>query len=144
MTDNNADKIAALEKEVAALKAKMEPPPKSTFVPMSDAEWIDRMHQMRERRMSMATPPSVVRDWNVLDNATCKDLWQHGTVQSPSMSGTSGQVSGVHPGGNAPSSTPGYVDPRPLTNPPGTNWVDAIAIADDVRQRAEFKRKLGE
>jgi hypothetical protein len=53
MTDT-ADKIAALEAEVEALKAKVSPP-KSDFVPVSDAEWIDKMHQMRERRMSHAS-----------------------------------------------------------------------------------------
>jgi hypothetical protein len=50
-------------------------------------------------------------------------------------------------GGERPRSAgdgTGWQEPRPLTNPPGTNWVDAIAIADDVRQRAELKRKLGE
>jgi hypothetical protein len=138
MTDQK-EEIAALKKKVEELETKVSPP-KSTFVPMTDAEHRDWVHQMQERRMSMATPPSVIRDWNVLDNATCKDLWQHGTVQSPSMAGASGQVTGVRLGGNAPSSTPGYVEPRPLTNPPGTNWVDAICIADDVRQRAERKK----
>ena len=54
MTTDTADKIAKLEAEVAELKAKVSPP-KSNFVPMSDAEWIDQMHQMRERRMSFAS-----------------------------------------------------------------------------------------
>jgi len=52
---------------------------------------------------------------------------------------SSQQVSNVR--GNNPSGGAGWVEPRPLTNPPGTNWVDAIAIADDVRQRAELARK---
>src|SRR5262249_59618477 len=72
MTDND-EKIAALEREVAALKAKADPP-KSDFVPMTDAEHRDWVHQMQERRMSMATPPSVVRDWAVLDDATVKGI----------------------------------------------------------------------
>src|SRR5215472_6830038 len=138
------DEIDALRKRVEELEAKAKPPEKSDFVPKTDAEWIDEMHQMRERRMSMATPPSVVRDLTVLDNATCRDLVQHGTVQSPSMAGTSGQVTSVHPGGGAAVNTTGSVDPRPLRPPPGIEWVDAIAIADEVRQRAELKRKLGE
>ena len=37
----------------------------------------------------------------------------------------------------------GWQHEIPLSNPPGTNWVDAIAIADDVRQRAELARKSG-
>jgi hypothetical protein len=50
---------------------------------------------------------------------------------------SSSQVTGG--GGSLSSPTPGWSEPRPLTNPPGTNWVDAIAIADDVRQRKEPK-----
>jgi len=70
---SDKDRIAALEREVAELKGKVSPP-KSTFVPMTDEQHRDWVYQMQERRMSMATPPSVIRDWNVLDNATCRDL----------------------------------------------------------------------
>jgi len=45
--------------------------------------------------------------------------------------------------GDVPANTSGWRDATPISNPPGTNWVDAIAIADDARQRAELKRKLG-
>jgi hypothetical protein len=71
--DKQADKIAALEREVAELKAKVSPPA-SEFKPMSDAEWIDRIYQMREGRMSHATPPSVVRDFAVLDDRLVKEI----------------------------------------------------------------------
>jgi hypothetical protein len=138
---SDKDELAALKKKVEELEAKVSPP-KSTFVPMSDAEWIDKMHQMRERRMNFASAfhPDDLRAMEAAcPTSAVKDIVAHGTVQSPSMSGTSGAVTGVHLGGNAPSSTPGYVDPRPLRPPEGVNWVDAIAIADDVR-----KRKLGE
>jgi hypothetical protein len=141
MTDDTADKIAKLEAEVAALKDKVSPP-KSVFVPMSDAEWIDQMHQLREGRMNFATPPSVVREMNVLDDALCAGI--RGDARAPT--GRSGIIPDQQPTnvrGSAGAGT-GYVDPRPLTNPPGTNWVDAIAIADDVRQRAERKRKTSE
>jgi hypothetical protein len=83
MTDNNADKIAKLEAEVAELKAKVDPP-KSTFVPMSDAEWRDQMHQMREGRMRRATPPSVVRDMTVIPDDVVKDIVAKGGIRGPS------------------------------------------------------------
>jgi hypothetical protein len=74
MTDNTADKIAALEQEVAALKAKVDPP-KSTFVPLSDEEHRDRMHQLAEKRMSMATPPEVARYFaDGVTPADCADI----------------------------------------------------------------------
>jgi hypothetical protein len=65
-----------------------------------------------------------------------KDIVAHGTVPSPR--GLATEPASARPSPQ-PSATPGYVEPRPLTNPPGTRWVDAIAIADDVRQRAEKK-----
>ena len=137
---DDADKIAALEAKVAALEAKSTPTP---YDPRETerriAEHRDRMRALSERRMDY-----VVHDWNVLDPATCQDLWQHGTVQSPSMAGASGQVTGVHPGGGAAVNTTGWVAPTPLSPPPGVQWVDAQMIADEVRQRAELKRKLGE
>jgi hypothetical protein len=68
------------------LKAKLSPP-KSTFVPMSDAEWRDRMHQMQERRMSMAIPPSVVHDLAVIPDDVVKDIVAKGGIRSPSQSG---------------------------------------------------------
>jgi hypothetical protein len=55
-------------------------------------------------------------------------------------------VTGVHPGGGAAPNVrgSGYVDARPLGPPEGIRHVDAQCIADEVRQRAELKRKLGE
>jgi hypothetical protein len=143
MTDDTADKIAKLEAEVEALKAKVSPP-KSDFVEMSDAEWIDRMHQMRERRMAHASNfhPDDLR---AMEAACPTDLVRSIALRDaraptgPNFQGaipSSQQVSNVRTGGSA---TPGWVDPRPLSNPPGTNWVDAIAIADEVRQRKEKK-----
>jgi len=131
------DEIAALKKKVEELEAKVDPP-KSTFVPMSDEEWRDQMHQAAERRMSMAMPPSVHQYF--ADGVTPADRADLARIAHAPTSPTSGvpgaQQSG---GGPPPSSTPGWSEPRPLTNPPGTNWVDAIAIADDVRQRMERK-----
>jgi hypothetical protein len=54
MNDDTEKKLAALEAEVAALKAKVSPP-KSTFVHMSDEEWRDKMRAISERRMDFAT-----------------------------------------------------------------------------------------
>jgi hypothetical protein len=134
------EELEELKRQVAELKAKLDPP-KSTFVPMSDAEWRDQMHQIQERRMSMAMPPSAVRYFaDGVTAADCADIRQQ-SHRPTSPSGTipcSQQAAGG--GGPPPSPAPGWSEPRPLTNPPGTNWVDAIAIADDVRQRSKDKR----
>jgi hypothetical protein len=149
--DETSERVAQLEqqlrdqgKELAELKAKVDPP-KSTFVPMSDAEWRDRMHQAAEKRMSLAMPPSVVQYF--ADGVTAADRADIARVARAPTGPTSAVPSSqpaAGPSAPQPLSTPGWSEPRPLTNPPGTNWVDAIAIADDARQRAELKRKLGE
>src|SRR6516164_11790602 len=90
MTDEpnkQADELAALKAEVEALKAKVDPP-KSTFVPMSDEEWRDQMHQAAERRMSMAMPPSVHQYFaDGVTAADCADLLQqaHRPTGMPGM-----------------------------------------------------------
>jgi hypothetical protein len=129
------DEIAALRAEVEALKAAQpKPQPSAEERERATREWIDKMHLMREGRMSMATPPSVVRDWNVLDDNLLKGVRNDARAPTSPISAipNSQQVGGSGP---SPSSTPGWVDPRPLTNPPGINWVDAQLIADDVKQR---------
>jgi len=147
MTKNADDEIAALRREVAELKSavKVAEPTDPRETARRIAEWENEMHQMREGRMRLATPPSVIRDFAVLDDRMVKEiaLRDARAPTGPSSQGvirSSQTVSGVHVGGKSS----GWVDPRPLSNPPGTNWVDAIAIADDVRQRAELARKLKE
>ena len=140
MTDKS--ELVALRKRIEELEAKAKPPEKSNFVPMTDAEWIDQMHQMRERRMSMATPPSVVRDWNVIPDHIVRGVVQDRHAPTgPSGAGASGQVTKVSSNPGLPGS--GWSAPVPLSNPPGINWVDAQCIADEVRQRAVLARKLG-
>ena len=147
MTKNADDEIAALRREVAELKSAVKgaEPTDPRETARRIAEWENEMHQMREGRMRLATPPSVIRDFAVLDDRMVKEiaLRDARAPTGPSSQGvipSSQTVSGVHVGGKSS----GWVDPRPLSNPPGTNWVDAIAIADDVRQRAELARKLKE
>jgi len=134
---------ADLKAEPAELKAKVSPP-KSDFVPMSDAEWIDKMHQMREGRMNYAHHPSLVHDMagGVTPGDMADILRTSHAPQSPTGAiPSSQQRSNIDRGGA--SATPGWVDPTPLGPPPGMYRVDEQCIADAERQRAELKRKLG-
>ena len=81
--------------------------------------------------MARATPTSLLQDIALRDNRAPTGPSSQGVIPS------SQQVSNVRTGGSAA----GHV--VPLSNPPGTHLVDALCIADDVRQRAELARKLG-
>jgi hypothetical protein len=105
-------------------------------------EWMDQMHQMREGRMSLATPPSVVRDWAVLDDNLVKGLALRDAraPTGPSSQGaipSSHQVTGVRPGG-VPGGCTGWQAPIPLSPPPGVAQADRLMDAQDARDRAEL------
>ena len=97
----NKDEIAALRAEVEALKAAQpKPQPSAEERAREIARWQDEMHQMREGRMSFATPPSVVRDWTVLDDNLVKGVALRDARAPTSPSGTipnSQQVGGGGP-----------------------------------------------
>jgi hypothetical protein len=139
----NKDEIAALRAEVDALKAAQpKPEPSAEERERATREWIDKMHQMREGRMSLATPPSVVRDFAVLDDALVKGiaLRDARAPVGPSSQGaipSSQQVSNVHPGG-VPGGGTGWAREIPLGPSPHQRYVDTQLDAADARDRAEL------
>jgi hypothetical protein len=141
---NKDDELAALKARVEELERKAEPPPKSTFVPMTDAEWIDRQHQIREGNMRYAMPPSVVRDYAAQDDRMYKEvtLRDARAPTGPSSAGvipSTQQLSNVHVGGSA---TPGWADPTPLGPSPHQRYVDAQLDAADARDRTELAQRI--
>jgi hypothetical protein len=120
----DADKIAKLEAEVAALKAKIDPP-KSTFVPETDAEHFDRMHQMRERQANSWMPPEAIRDMiaaepkGFMKEVALRDARAPTGPSSQGAIPSSQQVSNVRVGGSK-----GWIDPRPLGPQPGIDLID--------------------
>jgi hypothetical protein len=119
------EEIEALRKRIEELEAKAKPPEKSNFVPMSDAEWIDRMHQMREGRMALATPPEVVRDLTVLDDRLVKEiaLRDARAPNTPSMIPSSQQTGGPRPSAGGGS---GWVPEIPISVPGGARTQELI------------------
>jgi hypothetical protein len=132
---------AALKSRVAELEAKVSPP-KSDFVPMSDAEWRDQMHQMRERRMAHASNfhPDDLR---AMEAACPTDLVKGIALRDaraptgPSSAGTSGTVTRVSSNPGIPGSNTGWVNSRPLGPPEGLRYVDAQLDAQDAKDRHE-------
>ena len=143
MTDK-ADELAELKAKVAALEAAQpKPQPTREEQERAAAEHRDWVHQMRERQANSWMPPSAVHE---MASHPCNQV-MGGVIQdrhapnTPAMIPTSQSGSG---GSGEVRKGTGYSDPRPLGPPPGIQWVDAQLIADEVRQRAELKRKLGE
>jgi hypothetical protein len=134
-----AEEIAALRKELDELKAKVSPP-KSTFKEMSDAEWRDHVHQMRERQANSWMPPDAIREMVAAEpKGFMRDVALR-DARAPNNPGTmipDSQQGSPRPAEGA--NTTGWRDATPLGPQPGIAWVDAIAIADDVRQRKEKK-----
>jgi hypothetical protein len=107
---------------------------------MSDAEHQDWVHQMRERRMSMATPPSVVRDFAVLDDKMVKEI---ALRDARAPTGRPGMIPSSQPSGgggpaNVPGSGTGWAHETPLGPPPGVAQADRLMDAQDQRDRAEL------
>ena len=134
------DEIAALKKKVEALEAAQPKPAPRMPTTEEIAAHQDEVHRMREGRANSWMPPNAVQEMiaaeppGMMRDVALRD------ARAPTSPSTIPRTEGAsNDRAPMPSSTPGYVDPRPLSNPPGTNWVDAIAIADEVRQRKEKK-----
>jgi hypothetical protein len=131
MTDTDKDRIAALEREVAALKEAGKPP-----APFNPGDW-----QRYDPTANMRMPPSVVREMaNAVPTGMIQDLVRHGTVQSPSQAGTSGQVTSVR----GPSGIgTGWAREIPLSPPPGVAQADRLMDHQDKLDKAELAQRLG-
>jgi hypothetical protein len=135
------DEITALRARIEELEAAQpKPEPTREERERRAREWANEMHQMREGRMAQATPPSVVRDFAVLDDRMVKEiaLRDARAPTGPSSQGvipSSQQMSNVHTGGK--SSTPGWAREIPLGPSPHQRYVDAQLDAQDAKDRAE-------
>jgi hypothetical protein len=129
-TDAKKDEREALKARVAELERATKPPEPYITDWQMPPPAIDRvsMSPSAMREMAQAVPTSLIRDV-VGDNIRAP--------QGPTSQGapSSQTVSHVH----RPVGT-GWVEPAPLSNPPGTHLVDALCIVDDLKQRAERKR----
>jgi hypothetical protein len=138
----NKDELAELKAKVAELEAKVSPP-KSDFKEMSDAEWRNQVHQMRERQANSWMPPSAVQE---MVAAEPRGFMQGVLRDNRAPTGRSGFIPEQSSRGStspAPSSTPGWQEPTPLGPPPGVNYADKLMDEQDRRDRAELAQRLG-
>jgi hypothetical protein len=138
---NQKDELAALKKEVEALKSALSG---KEDKPQPKKEFVEQPYQHYDPTEGMCMPPSALRAMvnAVPDNVMRGVINDRHAPNTPSTMPRSEQPSGANV--RSAGDGTGYVDPRPLGPPPGIALVDAQCIADDVRQRAELKRKLGE
>jgi hypothetical protein len=140
MTDQKAE-LEALKARIEQLELQAKPAEPVDWQKRI-AEHNDQIHQMREARMSLATPPSVIRDFAVLDDNLVKEiaLRDARAPTGPSSQGaipSSQQMSNVR-GGNVAGSGTGWQAPIPLSPPPGVAQADQLMDEQDRRDRAEL------
>ena len=128
-------------KEIAELKAAV-PKPQPTWEEQERAarQWASDMHDMRERRMSLATPPSVVRDMaGAVTEADCADLRRasHRPVGPSPMAPSPPPATARSGGGGVPGGSTGWSREIPLGPSPHQRYVDAQLDAADARDKAE-------
>jgi hypothetical protein len=141
---NNANKIAKLEAEVAALKAA-QPKPQKSFAEMEREarEYASQMHELREGRMAYAIHPSVVCDMTGgVTEADCADLRRasHRPTGPTTMAPSSPPVVGGRTA-NVPGGGTGWAHSAPLGPPPGVAQADRLMDAQDAKDRAELIRE---
>jgi hypothetical protein len=126
MTDKD-DELSALKARIDQLERAAKPAEPVDWQKRI-AEHQDEVHQMREGRMSMAMPPSVVREMTVLDDRMVKEITLRDAraPNNPAMIPQSQQPSRRDP---VKSSTPGYSDPRKLGPQPGIDLIDRAVNA---------------
>jgi hypothetical protein len=129
MTDpmTNEERIAALEAEIAKLKAAAEPKPPFKAQPFEryDPTANASMSPTMMREMAKAVGSSLVRDV-VRDGAR-----PVGLPPAPSAMPTKSVGSA------------GWSEPRPLEPPPGIKLIDAQVDEQDRRDKVELVKKLG-
>jgi hypothetical protein len=136
--DKTAKRVAALERQLAELKAAQPKPEPRELSKEEQDRWINEMHQMRERSASRIPPWMQRQCSGGVSRADVQDLLKAShRPAGPSAQGPQRFPElrcDVAPGAGGGS---GWVDARPLGPPPGIAWVDRQLDAQDARDKAE-------
>src|SRR6516162_9445758 len=129
-----ADKLAALEAELAAQRARVEELERKAKPP---APFDPGPYQRYDPTAGMSMPQSAIDAMVAAEprGFMAGVVGDSRAPTSPSSAGASGAVTKVSTAPGIPGS--GWRDAAPLSNPPGIAMVDAICEADAARDRAE-------
>jgi hypothetical protein len=132
----DAQRIAKLERELAALKAAQAPPP-----PFKPEPW-----QQFDPTANMSMPRSTLLEMAAaIPDATIKGIVRDNRAPTgrPGVIPGSQQVSSARHGGtNAPGDGTGWAREVPLGPQPGINHVDRLIDEQDRRDRVELAERL--
>jgi hypothetical protein len=134
------DEIAALKKEVEALKSALsgkedKPQPKKEFVPQP--------YQRYDPTAGMSMPRSALEAMIAAEPRGFMAGVVHDNRNAPtSPTGMIPRSGGGDARQPASSSTPGWVAPTPLSNPPGVAQADRLMDAADRADRIELAQRL--
>jgi hypothetical protein len=122
------DELDALKARIEELERAHKPPKPFEPEPYQGYDPTAGMSMPRSTMQEMvnAVPDQIMREVGLRD-ARLSPTERAGTLPHRQQPTTS-------PRPTAGDGT-GWAHEIPLSNPPGTAWVDAIAIADDARQR---------
>jgi hypothetical protein len=136
------DKIAALQREVEALKRAMSPTADDrAAMDRRIAEHRDAMHQLAEARMARAgnfSREDLAAMEAAAPRSVCQDIAARGGVKPPSADGTTGTISSIHRSSGVYPNTSGWRPETPFGPQPGIAHVDRLVDAQDARDRAEL------
>jgi hypothetical protein len=139
MTAKQDEEIADLRRQVAF----SEPSVALAILPRRTLlKRRDELHQMRERQMSNAS--NFSREDLAAMAAACPPSAMHdiiskgGAPRPPSADGVSGQLTRAHPSPGLPGSHRGWVEPRPISSPPGVAACDRLVDAQDAKDRHDL------
>jgi len=135
MTEKEIDEL--VEAKVAAALKAAQPKPAEPFVPEPYTPF--------DPTAGMSMPPSALREMaNAIPDRMVHDIAMRDARApvGPSSQGVVSSSQGLSNVRGTGGNTSGWAHEVPISSPPGVAMVDAIMIADDVRQRAELARKM--
>jgi hypothetical protein len=137
MTDK--DELAALRKELNEVKAALAPAPAPIDWEKRIAAHQDEVHRMREGQANSWMPPNAIREMVACEPKGFMHDVALRDARAPQSGGMIPNNQQVRSAGGGKGT--GWVDPVPLSNPPGVAQADRLMDAADKADRVELAKQ---